>query len=136
MTTINRLVVVVVVAVAVVAVVAVVVVAVVVVAVVVVVVAAAAAAAAAAVVVVAVVVDSHKMWGNKWCTQSSRKCSAGQVMAEPKGMVNGFVGPDWLRVVPTALVQSSSCGRTTSPQHSFASHYITIYTLDRVYILI
>ena len=81
------------------------------------------------VVVVVVVVDSHKVWGNKWCTQGSRKCSAGQVMAQPKGMVIGFVRPDWFGVFPTALVQLFSCGRTTSPQHSFASHYITIYTL-------
>ena len=81
------------------------------------------------IVVVVVVVDSHKMWGTKWCTQGSRKCSAGQVMAQPKGMVIGFVRPDWFGVFPTALVQLFSCGRTTSPQHSFASHYITIYAL-------
>ena len=80
-------------------------------------------------VVVVVVVDSHKVWGNKWCTQGSRKCSAGQVMAQPNGMVIGFVRPDWFGVFPTALVQLFSCGRTTSPQHNFASHYITIYTL-------
>ena len=82
-----------------------------------------------AVVVVVVVVDSHKMWGNKWCTQGSRKCSAGQVMAQPKRIVISFVRPDWFVVFPTALVQLFSCGRTTSPQHSFASHYITIYAL-------
>ena len=73
------------------------------------------------------------MWGNKWCTQGSRKCSAGQVMAEPKGTVNEFVGPDWFRIVPTALVQSFSFGTATSPKHSFALPYITIYISEFIY---
>ena len=64
------------------------------------------------------------MWGNKWCTQGSRKCSAGQVMAQPKGMVIGFVRPDWFGVFPTALVQLFSCGRQQVP--STALHHTTL----------
>ena len=75
-------------------------------------------------VIVVAVVNSHKVWGKKWCTQCNRKRLAGEAMTEPKGTVDGFIGPDWLGLFLRPLVQSSSCERTTGP--TTALHHTTL----------
>ena len=42
-------------------------------------------------------------------------------------------GQDWFGVFPMALVQSFSCGRTTRPQHNFASHTTLQFTHYSLY---
>ena len=75
-------------------------------------------------VVVVVVVDSHKVWGNKWCTQGSRKCSAGQVMAQPKGMVIGLSDQTGLGFFLQPWYSYSAVGGQQVP--STALHHTTL----------